>query len=182
VLVVGLPRSFHYGPGMGSNPILMMQAIGSSIARAKRAMRPNPVVIAAAVCDGWFNRAEFPACRPVYDALQSMYRARDLVAVEDEIATDPEWVHRYRFNHAYHPFHAFSMAYMGGLARELSSAVFVAGARSPGFARGMGAIPVATVEDALVEAQRYVGGDPRVIVIPELSKPAYHLSRDTQAG
>ena len=38
VLVVGIPRTFHYGPGMGANPILMMQAIGSSLVRAKRAL------------------------------------------------------------------------------------------------------------------------------------------------
>ena len=36
VLLVGMPRSFHYGNGMGSNPLLMMQAIGSSVARAKK--------------------------------------------------------------------------------------------------------------------------------------------------
>ena len=39
VLLVGVPRTFHYGPGMGSNPILMMQAIGSSLVRAKRGAR-----------------------------------------------------------------------------------------------------------------------------------------------
>jgi nickel-dependent lactate racemase len=29
VLVIGMPRDFHYGAGMGTNPILMMQAIGA---------------------------------------------------------------------------------------------------------------------------------------------------------
>ena len=48
---------------MGSNPILLMQAIGASLARAKRALRPHPVVIAASVCDGWFNEHEFPLLR-----------------------------------------------------------------------------------------------------------------------
>ncbi len=52
VLVIGMPRSFHYGPGMGSNPILMLQAIGSSVARAASALKPDPVVICASVCDG----------------------------------------------------------------------------------------------------------------------------------
>lgn len=176
VLIVGLPRSFHYGIGMGSNPLLMMQAIGSSIARAKRALRSFPVVIAASVCDGWFNPAEFPAYRAVYDALQSVDRASDLTAFEDDIATRYEFIHDYRYNYAYHPFHAFSMAYMGGLARELCAAVYVAGAKNQGFARGMGAIPTASVEEALREAARYVGAQPRVIVVPELSKPAYHLT------
>lgn len=178
VLVVGLPRAFHYGAGMGSNPILMMQAIGASLARAKQALRPHPVVIATSVCDGWFNDHDFPAYRAVYDALQTVDRPADMGRYEEQFATDPEWVHRYRFADAYHPFHAFSMVYMGGLARELAAAVYVAGAKLPGFARGMGAIPVPTVEAGLVEAARHVGGDPKVLVVSELSKPAFHLTAE----
>ena len=176
VLVLGLPRSFHYGPGMGSNPVLMMQAIGASLARAKKALKPNPVVIGAAVCDGWFNDAEFPAYRTVYEALQAVHHPADMVAHEERIASDYQWIDRYRFHHAYHPFHAFSMVYVGGLARQAAAAVYVAGAREPGFARGMGAIPAKSVEDALREAARYTEGAPKVLVVPELSKPAYHLA------
>ncbi|HKK92123.1 MAG TPA: lactate racemase domain-containing protein, partial [Longimicrobiales bacterium] len=54
-LVVGLPRSFHYGPGMGSNPLLMLQALGSWVTRATRALEDDFVVVGASVCDGWFN-------------------------------------------------------------------------------------------------------------------------------
>lgn len=178
VLVVGIPRRFHYGPGMGSNPILMTQAIGASIARAKRALKPNPVVIAAAVCDGWFNEHEFPCYRAAYDALQTVDRPHDMVRYEDEFATDPEWVYRYRFMDGYHPFHAFSMIYMGGFTRNLASAVYLAGAKAPGFARGMGLIPAASVEDALTEAEKFVGSSPRVLVVPELTKPQFHLRAD----
>ncbi|WP_116997304.1 lactate racemase domain-containing protein [Desertimonas flava] len=176
VLMIGMPRSFHYGNGMGSNPILLAQAIGASLARAKRALRPNPVVIATSVCDGWFNEHEFPCYRAVYDLLQTVDRPSDMVRFEDEVATDPEWVYLYRFHHGYHPFHPFSMVYMGGLARELAAAVYVAGATSPGYARGMGAIPVPSVDAALAEAARHVGNDPKVLVVPELSKPAFHLT------
>ena len=178
VLVVGVPRSFHYGPGMGSNPILMTQAIGASIARASGALAPNPVVIAAAVCDGWFNDDEFPAYRSVYEALQTVHHPADMVAHEERISTEYEWLDRYRHRYAYHPFHAFSMVYMGGLTRQSAAAVYVAGARRPGYARGMGLIPTASVEDALAEARRFTGGEPRVLVVPELSKPAYHLTAE----
>lgn len=176
VLVIGMPRSFHYGNGMGSNPILLMQAIGASLARARGALAPNPVVIAASVCDGWFNDHEFPGYRAVYDLLQTVHRPGDMVRFEDEVATDPEWVYRYRFADGYHPFHPFSMVYMGGLARELAAAVYVAGAKSPGHARGMGAIPVPTVEAGLAEAARHVGRHPKVLVVPDLGKPAFHLT------
>ncbi|MEI6874485.1 MAG: lactate racemase domain-containing protein, partial [Spirochaetota bacterium] len=33
VLIMGLPRNFHYGPGMGSNPILMSLAIAGQLSR-----------------------------------------------------------------------------------------------------------------------------------------------------
>jgi hypothetical protein len=175
VLLLGLPRSFHYGPGMGSNPVLMMQAIGSSIARAKDALVPNPIVIAAAVCDGWFNEDEFPSYRAAYEALQTVHHPSDMVQHEEAICTNYEWIHHYRFKHAYHPFHAFSMLYVGGLTRTVAGAVYIAGARDPGYARGMGGIPTATVEDALAEARGRVGAEPKILVIPELSKPAYHV-------
>ena len=158
ILLLGLPRSFHYGPGMGSNPVLMMQAIGASLARARNALVPNPVVIAAAICDGWFNDDEFPAYRAAYEALQTVQHPADMVGHEEAICANDEWVHRYRHKHAYHPFHAFSMIYMGGLTRT-AAAVYIAGAQDPAYARGMGGIPTARVEDALAEACRRVGGN-----------------------
>jgi nickel-dependent lactate racemase len=175
VLIVGMPRNFHYGKGMGSNPILMMQAVGSSITRAKTSMREQPVIIVASVCDGWFNTEEFPATVAVYEALQGVDSAAELTRFEDDYSTRSDWVEAYRHGGAYHPFHAFSMAYMGGLAKINSAAVFIAGAQQPDFARGMGAIPAASVETALTAAQDFVGADPNVLVVPELSRPAYHL-------
>lgn len=176
VLVLGIPRNFHYGAGMGSNPILMMQAIGASIVRAKKALVDRPTVIAAAVCDGWFNESEFPPYQAAYERLQSCQRPAEMKAHEEELCTDPEWVYRYRHQFAYHPFHAFSMVYMGGIAREHSSAVYIAGAKRPGLARGMGARTTATVEEALGETAAILGRQPRVLVVPQLSKPAFHLT------
>src|SRR5690606_22415417 len=55
VLVVGVPRNFHYGPGMGSNPVLMGLGLGGQLSRCWNALRPDPVMIAVANLDGWFN-------------------------------------------------------------------------------------------------------------------------------
>jgi hypothetical protein len=87
-------------------------------------------------------------------------------------------VQGYRDGTAYHPFHAFSMAYMGGIARAHAAEIFIAGAIDPGYARGMGAVPTADVAEALDAATGIAGRDPRVLVIPELSEPAYHLFAD----
>lgn len=181
VLVLGIPRNFHYGAGMGSNPILMMQAIGSSVVRAKKALVDKPVVIAASVCDGWFNSSEFPPYEAAYRLLQDCQHPADMKQYEELLATDPEWIYRYRHQYGYHPFHAFSMVYVGGVAREHSSAVYVAGARKPGLARGMGARTTATVEEALAEAAAMLGRAPRVLVVPQLSRPAFHLTATGRA-
>ncbi|QGN32266.1 lactate racemase domain-containing protein [Microlunatus sp. Gsoil 973] len=175
VLIIGMPRNFHYGNGMGSNPILMTQAIGSSITRAGSALRKDPVIIATSICDGFFNEPEFPATVALYDALQGVDFVADLVRFEDNYATREDWVDAYRSGVAYHPFHAFSMAYMGGVAINRASAIFIAGAKDVGYAQGMGCRPVASVEDALAAAEPQVGRDPKILVVPKLSKPAYHL-------
>lgn len=174
VLVLGMPRSFHYGPGMGSNPILMLQAIGSWIVRSSAALKPDPVIICASVCDGWFNDEWFPAYREVYELFGNCARVEEMTGYEDDLAERPEYVHRFRHAYGYHPFHAFSMLYMGGIALDSASAIYIAGARQPGFARGMGCIPTRTFEEALRHAERRVGKRPRMLVVPELSKPAVH--------
>jgi len=176
VLVVGIPRNFHYGAGMGSNPVLLMQAMGSSVVRAKKALVDKPILIGASICDGWFNAAEFPPYQAVYERYQDCHHPADMRAHEEELATDPEWVYKYRHEFGYHPFHAFSMLYMGGVAREHSSGVYIAGAKRPGYARGMGARTTENVEEALSEARAILGREPRVLVIPELTKPAFHLT------
>jgi lactate racemase len=175
VLVLGVPRSFHYGPGMGSNPVLMLQACGAWVTRAADALARDFVIVAASVCDGWFNDAWFPAYRGIYEKLQELTGPEELVAHEDSFATDPEWVYRYRHAFAYHPFHGFSMAYMGGIATRRAQAVYIVGAKAPGYARGMGCVPQPSFEAAIERAERLLGEPARMIVVPEVSKPAVHL-------
>lgn len=175
VLVLGMPRTFHYGPGMGSNPILMLQAIGSSIVRNSGALKPGAVVICASVCDGWFNDEWFPPYRELYDLFQRCASTGEMRRYEDDMSNRPEYIHKFRHAFGYHPYHAFSMLYMGGVALERARAIYIAGAKSPGFARGMGCIPTRTFEEAFTHAVRHVGKDPKMLILPELSKPQVHV-------
>lgn len=174
VLVLGMPRTFHYGPGMGSNPILMLQAIGSSIVRAAGALKPEPVIICASMCDGWFNDEWFPSYRETYELFQRCAHVRQMGRYEDDMSNRPEYIHKFRHAFGYHPFHAFSMLYMGGIALERSLAIYIAGAQAPGFARGMGCIPTTDFNDAVRQATRHVGKRPKMLVLPEMSKPPIH--------
>ena len=175
VLVLGMPRSFHYGPGMGSNPVIMLQAIGSSIVRNAAALKPGAVVICASVCDGWFNEEWFPAYREVYELFQRCTRAEEMGRYADDLCSRPEYIRKFRHAFAYHPFHGLQLMYMGGIALDFTRAIYIAGAKAPGFARGMGCIPTSTFEEAVKHAYRHVGKDPKMLVVPEMSKPQVHL-------
>ena len=59
------------------------------------------------------------------------------------------------------------MISMGAIAHPRASAVFIPGAKKPRYARGMGCIPTKTFADALARTERYVGKNPRILVMPE---------------
>lgn len=167
LLIYGMPRAFHYGPGMGTNPILMLQAIGAQLARCYGVFREGGVIIAPSICDGWFNPTWFPSYERAYQRLQETVNFGDIFQYEDELANDPEGIYQYRFGYAYHPGHALSMVSMGAITHQRASAVFMPGAQKPGIARGMGCIPTRNFDDAMKGAERYVGKNPRILVMPE---------------
>ncbi|MGQ9567445.1 MAG: lactate racemase domain-containing protein [Anaerolineae bacterium] len=167
VLVVGLPRAFHYGPGMGTSPVLMKQAIGATLSRCLGAFREGGVVIAPGLCDGWFNDDWFPSYREIYQLYQEHCTSvTDLIQFEELVSHREEYIYKYRYGYAYHPFHGFSMMYMGEIASHHTSAIYMPGARKPGYARSMGIIPTKTFDEALQDAARFVGKDPRILVLP----------------
>ncbi|MBA7493579.1 Lactate racemase [subsurface metagenome] len=178
VLVFGEPRIFHYGPGHGTNPILMLQAIGAQLTRDYDVFNDNGVIICASLCSGWFNDEWFPSYREVYDKLQEVSDFAEIVRFEDEVSSRPEYIYKYRFCYSYGAYHAFSMVACGTIALKHTSAIFIPGAHKPGYARGMGCIPTNTFEDALREAEKFVGKNPRILVLPGcFVKPGFHLFR-----
>lgn len=172
VLVFGLPRSFHYGPGMGTNPVLMLQSIAAQLTRCYGVLREDGVIIAPSICDGWFNKSWFPSYERVYNKLQDVSDFADIFKFEDELAHDPDAIFKYRFDYAYHPGHALSMVSMGAIAHQRSKAIFIPGAKKPGYARGMGCIPTRNFDEAMAQAKRYVGKNARVLAVPEAFRQA----------
>jgi hypothetical protein len=169
ILVIGLPRNFHYGPGMGSNPILMSLAIGGQLSRCWHAFREGGVIIAASVCDGWFNPHWFPSYEETYHALQKYCTAAEFLRSDDAMHIVKNYDYRYQYcnNYTYHPFHAMSMISGGSAPLLWTSAVFIAGAKAPSYARGMGFIPTKTFEEAIEQAKKIVGSDSRILCTPE---------------
>jgi nickel-dependent lactate racemase len=169
VLVMGLPRNFHYGPGMGTNPILMSLGIGGQLSRCWHAFREGGVIIAASICDGWFNADWFPSYQETYEAFQKYCTAPEFLASEEalRISTDPGYLYKYSNYYTYHPFHAMSMLTGGCVPLTRCSAVFIIGAKTPRYARGMGFIPVRTYEEAMERTQKLIGRNPRILCTPE---------------
>jgi hypothetical protein len=174
VMVFGMPQAFHYGNGHGTNPILMLQAIAANIIRYKRVMNDNCVVICSSICNGYFHDEEFPSYRPLYDLFQKDYHNTllDLEKYGEYFCSNDEYIKKYRFNYGYHPYHAFSMISCGHIAEKHCSAIYIVGAYEPGYARSMGMKTRATFEEALKDAQKYVGANPNILALPKTFKTA----------
>ncbi len=184
VMVFGMPQFFHYGDGMGTNPIMMMQALSAQVIRHKRVMKDNCVIICASICNGYFHDELWPYLRECYEMFQHdhMNVLTDMDRYGQLFATNEEYIRKYRFGNAFHPFHGFSMMSCGQIAEMNTSAIYICGAQEPGYARGMGLKTRATIEEALQDAMRkYVGPNPRILALPQTFKlSAVHLMMKDQ--
>lgn len=179
VMVFGMPQDFHYGNGMGTNPIQMMQAVSAQIIRHKRVLKENCVIICSSVCNGYFHDERWPYLRELYELFGHDYMNTlpDMNRYGEYFATNQEYIRKYRYCNAFHPFHGFSMMSCAHIAEMNTAAVYIVGAQEPGIARAMGMKTRATFEEALEDAKKkYVGGHPNILALPETFKrAAVHL-------
>lgn len=175
IVVFGMPTDFHYGNGMGTNPIQMMQALSAQVIRHKRVLSDRCVFIVSSICDGYFHDERWPYLREIYDMFQHDYMniLPDMNRYGEYFATNEEYIRKYRFCNAFHPFHGFSMMSCGHIAEMNTSAIYIVGAREPGIARGMGLKTRATFEEALEDAKKkFVGENPNILALPKTFKTA----------
>lgn len=179
VLVFGMPQSFHYGDGMGTNPIMLMQALSAQVIRHKRIMSDRCVIICASLCNGYFHDELWPYTREMYRMFQKdhMNTLPDMNRYGEYFATNEEYIRLYRYGNAFHPFHGFSMISCGHIAEMNTSAIYIVGAEEPGWARGMGLKTRATFGEALADAElKYVGPNPNILALPRtFTTCAVHL-------
>ena len=179
VMIFGMPQFFHYGEGMGTNPIMLMQALSAQVIRHKRVMSDKCVIICASTCNGYFHDELWPYTREMYEMFQTdhMNTLPDMNRLGEYFATNEEYIRKYRYTNAFHPFHGFSMISCGHLAEKNTSAIYIVGAEQPGYARGMGLKTRATIEEALADAKlKYVGENPNILALPKTFKlSAVHL-------
>lgn len=174
VMTFGMPQNFHYGNGHGTNPILILQAIGANIIRHRRVMKDRFVVICSSICNGYFHDEEFPSYRELYELFQKDYHQMlpDVEKYGEYFSNKQEYIDKYRFNYGYHPYHAFSMIACGHITEMQAAATYIVGAYEPGYARAMGLKTRATFESALADAQRYTGPNPKILALPRCFQTA----------
>lgn len=179
VVVFGMPVNFHYGDGMGTNPIQMMQALSAQVIRHKRILSDKCVFIVSSVCDGYFHDERWPYLRELYELFQHDYMntLADMNRLGELFATREDYIRKYRYANAFHPFHGFSMMSCGHIAEMNTSAIYIVGAREPGIARSMGLKTRATFEEALEDAKKkFVGEAPNILALPQtFTTAAVHL-------
>ena len=179
IMVFGMPQDFHYGDGMGTNPIQMMQALSAQVIRHRRVLKDNCVIICPSLCNGYFHDERWPYARALHDLFQRNYMNTlpDMERYGEYYATDSEYIRKYRFANAYHPFHGFSMISCAHIAEANTAAIYIVGAQEPGIARSMGLKTRATIEEALEDAmKKYTGPSPNILALPKAFKlSAMHL-------
>ena len=174
IMMFGMPQAFHYGNGHGTNPILMYQAIGAQVIRHRRVMRDNFVIICSSICNGYFHDEEFPSYRELYELFQKDYHNTlpDVEKYGEHFCHNEEYIRKFRFGYGYHPYHAFSMVACGHITEMHTSATYIVGGYEPGYARAMGMKTRATFTEALQDAERYVGANPKILALPKAFRTA----------
>ena len=100
-----------------------------------------------------------------------------MASLGEYFATREDYIRKYRFAGAFHPYHGFSMMSCAHIAEMNTSAIYIVGAREPGIARAMGLKTRATFEEALEDAcRKFVGDSPNILALPKTFKlGAVHL-------
>ena len=179
LIVFGMPQSFHYGDGMGTNPIMLMQALSAQVIRHKRVMSDRCVFICSSLCNGYFHDELWPYTRELFNMFGKDYMNTlpDLDRYGEYFATDADYVRKYRYANAFHPFHGFSMMTCGHLAESATAAIYIVGAQDPGIARAMGLKTRATFKEAIDDAmKKYLPASPAILALPgAFTSAAVHL-------
>ncbi|MBM6666230.1 hypothetical protein H6B12_15410, partial [Flavonifractor plautii] len=88
------------------------------VIRHKRVMKDNCVIICSSICNGYFHDERWPYLRELYELFQHDYMniLPDMDRYGEYFATNEEYIRKYRFCNAFHPFHGFSMMSCGHIA------------------------------------------------------------------
>jgi len=168
VVVYGVPDWSPYAVFGQMNPILTLVSSGLGYLGGyiEALGKPGCTVILATPCRETWDMEHHPAYREAWDRVlpetRDPYEIMERYA--DEFVSNQGYVERYRNDVAFHPIHALLATHP---LRRMKHAgrVIVAGADDPSVPARVGFEYAASVEDALVEAERVHGEDCSIVCV-----------------
>jgi nickel-dependent lactate racemase len=124
-------------------------------------VKPGGILIMCHPCRNQFHPVHTPSYVELFEKL--LPQTKDAVEIWDlyaeEYAHRPDFVHKYRYGHAFHGSHPLILYGQGIYGLKHVSQVFLAGATDFETARRVGFEPFASVEEAIAEAENLMGKD-----------------------
>lgn len=161
-LFLALPNISPYSTFSRINPILTMNmALGYiyNLYQGIPVVRPGGVMILLNPFLPGFHRQHHPSYIEFYEKVLS--RTREPKEIEERFETDfalrPEYIHRYRYQYAYHGVHPLYAWSWGTAALKNLSRVIVVGAQEPRVTERMGFKNASVVAEALDTAAEILG-------------------------
>ncbi len=167
VLVVGLPLTQVYGST--NNPLLAMTYMAMTVRTwvNKPLLKPGGVIIGLVKSSGEIDQRRRPSDREVWDLFGRVHSALDLFDFEEEFLTREDYIYRYRHCYAVHPIHPFWLFYENQYLLDHPGKVIFAGEVNPEAVRKLNCTPAKNFEQAWKMATQIVGGNPKVVIIPD---------------
>lgn len=140
-------------------------------------VKPGGIMIVCHPCLRQFDTIRYPSYVELFEKilpdLKDGNEVWDLYA--EDFAHRPEFVHKFRYNYAFHGGHSLILYGQGIYAQNHLGKVFLAGATDFEAARRVGFEPFATLKEAVAEAENLMGRDCSIdyLDMPEL----FFLSR-----
>jgi hypothetical protein len=182
ILIAGIANHMEcYSKFSTINPILVAnQAMANTVMQFQNmpVVREGGIAILVHPLFAHFDERRFAPYKEFYERLMPQeidpyWLWENYV---EEFANRPEYIHGYRYGHAYHGSHPFFMWNSTGIPRRYLGKIYFAGVRDLDAAKRCGFEAFATVEDAIQAAESELG---RTASISLLQRPRQFIPRVT---
>lgn len=174
VIVYGVPNWSPYAIGSAMNPLLTLVSSGLGyLGGTVQALgAPGCTVVMVTPCPDEWDRVHHAPYPVVWENV--LTETQDAYEIDrrysEQYATDGPLIEKYRHEYAFHPIHAILATHPLKRMKHIGQ-VLVAGAESPEVVKHVGFRPMATVEEAIAEAEKHHGSDCRIAYVPQPTVP-----------
>ena len=183
ILIAGISDAECYSKFSVMNPVLVANSAMANTVMQFQGMpvvRQGGIAILAHPLTRQFDERRFAPYVEFYEKL--LPQALDPYWIwenyVEEFAHRPEYIHGYRYGHAYHGSHPFFMWNSTAIPRRYLSKVYFAGVKDFDVARRCGFEPFETVEDAIEAAEAELGSTAEITL---LQRPPQFIPRVSPA-